>query len=154
MEAGVWLSLLAVSKSLALYSEHPEWRINDRSDAPVLVQWGNPGFDIVSGYYDVLLASLKELVDMGVRFFKWDAVSTLSSCNAGLEHGQETDSVKEAGVALCIIDNDVMTAGEGIYGGDDSLIAEVEEECIFLLLEIGEHLFQPLVLAGVPRKHP
>ena len=66
----------------------------------------------------------------------------------------ETDSVKEAGVALCIIDNDVMTAGEGIYGGDDSLIAEVEEEGIFLLLEIGEHLFQPLMLAGVPRKHP
>jgi lysophospholipase L1-like esterase len=95
MEAGVWLSLLAVSKSLALYSEHPEWRINDRSDAPVLVQWGNPGFDIVSGYYDVLLASLKELVDLGVRFFKWDAVSTLSSCNAGLEHGKETDSVKD-----------------------------------------------------------
>ncbi|MBR1576464.1 MAG: alpha-galactosidase [Bacteroidales bacterium] len=95
MEAGVWLSLLAVSKSLDLYKDHPEWRINDRSDAPVLVQWGNPGFDIVSGYYDVLLASLKELVDMGVRFFKWDAVSTLSSCNAGLEHGQETDSVKD-----------------------------------------------------------
>ena len=95
MEAGVWLSLLAVSKSLDLYKDHPEWRINDRADAPVLVQWGNPGFDIVSGYYDVLLASLKKLVDLGVRFFKWDAVSTLSSCNAGLEHGKETDSVKD-----------------------------------------------------------
>ena len=95
MEAGVWLSLLAVSKSLDLYRDHPEWRINDRSDAPVLVQWGNPGFDIVSGYYDVLLNSLKKLVDMGVRFFKWDAVSTLSSCNAGLEHGGEEDSVKD-----------------------------------------------------------
>ena len=95
MEAGVWLSLLAVAGNLDLYKDHPEWRVNDRSDAPVLVQWGHPGFDLVSGYYDVLLASLKKLVDMGVRFFKWDAVNTLSSCNPGLDHGDESASIVE-----------------------------------------------------------
>lgn len=95
MEAGVWLSLLAVAGNLDLYKDHPEWRINDRNDAPVLVQWGHPGFDLVGGYYDVLLDSLKKLVDMGVRFFKWDAVNTLSSCNPGLDHGDESASVRD-----------------------------------------------------------
>ena len=95
MEAGVWLSLLAAAGNLDVYRNHPEWHINDRNDAPVLVQWGHPGMDIVGGYYDVLLASLKKLVDQGVRFFKWDAVSTMSSCNPGLDHGSETDSVKD-----------------------------------------------------------
>ena len=95
MEAGVWLSLLAVAGNLDLYKDHPEWRINDRNDAPVLVQWGHPGFDLVSGYYDVLLSALKKLVDMGVRFFKWDAVNTLSSCNPGLDHGDESASVRD-----------------------------------------------------------
>lgn len=95
MEAGVWLSLLAVGKDTELSKEHPEWRINDKYGAPLLVQWGNPGFDIESGFYYVLLDALKALVDQGVRFFKWDAVSTMSSTNAGLDHGDESASAKE-----------------------------------------------------------
>lgn len=95
MEAGVWLSLLAVGKGTDLYKEHPEWHINDKYGAPLLVQWGNPGFDIESGFYYVLLDAMKKLVDQGVRFFKWDAVSTMSSTNAGLDHGDETATPKE-----------------------------------------------------------
>ncbi len=95
MEAGVWLSLLAVAKDSDLQEQHPEWRINDKYGAPLLVQWGNPGFDIESGFYHVLLDALKALVDQGVRFFKWDAVSTMSSTNAGLDHGGEDATPKE-----------------------------------------------------------
>lgn len=95
MEAGVWLSLLAVGKESELSRLHPEWRISDKNGSPLLVQWGNPGFDIESGFYYVLLDALKALVDQGVRFFKWDAVSTMSSANAGLDHGDESATVKE-----------------------------------------------------------
>ena len=95
MEPGLWLSLLALSKGSELYNQHPEWHIGDQHGAPILVQWGNPGMDITGGFYDYLLDSLKKLVDQGIRFFKWDAVSTMSSSNPGLGHGDEPATTNE-----------------------------------------------------------
>ena len=70
-----------------------------------------------------------------------------------LAAGVETDAVHEAGVALGVIDDDVVPVGDGVYGGDDALVAEVEEEGVLLLLEVGEHLLQLLVIPGMAGHH-
>lgn len=65
----------------------------------------------------------------------------------------ETDSVKEAGVSLSVIDDHIVTGGKAVDRGDDSLIAEVEQERVLLLLEISEHPLKFLVQGGVAGKH-
>ena len=62
-------------------------------------------------------------------------------------------AVEQAGVRLGVIKDDVVHAGDGVYRAHDALIAEIEEERVFLFLEVGEHLLEPLVLAGVAGEH-
>lgn len=95
MTPGIWLSLLGVDPSSDIAKEHPEWIILDKDGVPTKAQWGFPTFDLVGGYYDILLASMKRLVDQGIRFFKWDAINTLNSYQANLGHGNEEHSRKE-----------------------------------------------------------
>ena len=65
----------------------------------------------------------------------------------------QTDAVQQAGVALGVVQYYVVDAGKGVDSRDYALIAEVEEESVFLFLEVGEHLLEPLVLTGVAGKH-
>ena len=95
MTPGIWLSLLGVDPSSDIAKEHPEWIILDKDGGPTKAQWGFPTFDLIGGYYDILLASMKRLVDQGIRFFKWDAINTLNSYQANLGHGNEEHSRKE-----------------------------------------------------------
>lgn len=95
MIPGIWLSLLGVDPSTDTAKEHPEWIILDKDGVPVRAQWNLPAFDLVGGYYDVILESMKKLVDQGIRFFKWDAINTMNSYQPGLGHGSEEASRKE-----------------------------------------------------------
>ena len=63
----------------------------------------------------------------------------------------EADAVQQASVALGVIHDDIVPAHEGIDRGQDALVAEIEQESGFLLLEVGEHALELLVegrLAG------
>lgn len=95
MIPGIWLSLLGADPSTDTAKEHPEWIILDKDGVPVRAQWNLPAFDLVGGYYDVILESMKKLVDQGIRFFKWDAINTMNSYQPGLGHGSEEASRKE-----------------------------------------------------------
>ena len=95
MIPGIWLSLLGTDPSTDTAKEHPEWIILDKDGVPVRAQWNLPAFDLVGGYYDVILESLKRLTDQGIRFFKWDAINTMNSYQPGLGHGSEDVSRKE-----------------------------------------------------------
>ena len=65
----------------------------------------------------------------------------------------ETDTVKQASVALGVIDDDIVTACQGINRGDDTLVAEIVKERVLFLLEISEYLLQFLVITGVAGHH-
>ena len=65
----------------------------------------------------------------------------------------QTYAVHKAGVALCVIYDDVVTGGQSVYGREYALITEVEQECVLLLLEVGEDFFEFLVIAGVTGHH-
>ena len=65
----------------------------------------------------------------------------------------KTDTVEQTSVALCIIDDYIMTCGKSIDCGNDSLISEVIEEGILFLLELSEHFLQLLMVSGIARQH-
>ena len=92
---GIWLSLPGAGPATERYLAHPEWIIRDAKGDPVLAQWKNPVYDLVGPYYDCLLSDLKALCDEGFRFFKWDAMNTLSSTLPGLYHGDGRDPARD-----------------------------------------------------------
>ena len=66
----------------------------------------------------------------------------------------EPDAVQKTGVALGVIDDDVVAGGQGVDGRDYALVAEVVEEGVLLLLEVGEYPLELLMIAGVAGHHP
>lgn len=92
LRPGIWLSLPGAAATSERYRAHPEWIVRDARGEPVLAQWKQPVYDIVGPYYDALLSDMKALTDEGFRFFKWDAMNTLSSTLAGLDHGDASYS--------------------------------------------------------------
>ena len=92
---GIWLSLPGAGPATERTLSHPEWIVKDAQGRPVLAQWKNPVYDLVGPYYDCLLDDLKALCDEGFRFFKWDAMNTLSSTLPGLDHGDGRYSPRE-----------------------------------------------------------
>ena len=92
---GIWLSLPGAGAQTERALAHPEWIIRDARGEPVRGQWKNLVYDIVGPYYDCLLSDLKALCDEGFRFFKWDAMNTLSSSLPGLYHGDGRYSARE-----------------------------------------------------------
>jgi hypothetical protein len=95
MIPGAWVSLLGIDSTSARFREHRDWVIRDVTGQPVAGQWNHPAFDMVGGFYDLLLADHKHLVDLGFRFFKWDAINTFHSDLPGLAHGDTTHSRKD-----------------------------------------------------------
>ena len=65
----------------------------------------------------------------------------------------ETDTVEQAGVALVVIDDHVVPAHQRVDGRDNALVAEVEEESVFLLLEVGQFAFEAFVERGMSGQH-
>ncbi|WP_418992560.1 alpha-galactosidase [Alistipes sp.] len=92
---GIWLSLLGIDPSTERARQHPGWIIRDRQGVPYAAQWNFPACDLVGGFYDCILSDLKRLADMGIRYFKWDAVNTFNSAQPGLDHGDATHSRRE-----------------------------------------------------------
>ena len=95
LRPGIWMSLPGAGFLTERTLNHPEWIIRDASGEPVLAQWKKPVYDIVGPYYDVLLGDLKALCDEGFRFFKWDAMNTLSSTLPGMDHGDASVPARE-----------------------------------------------------------
>ena len=61
----------------------------------------------------------------------------------------QADAVDHAGVALAVIDNDIVAADEGLNGALATLVTVVQEEGVFLLHELGELVLQLLVVLGL-----
>ena len=53
----------------------------------------------------------------------------------------QTDTVQKTSVALGIVNYHVVTGGQSVDSGDNSLISEVEKEGVLLLFELREHPF-------------
>ena len=95
MTTGVWISLAGTNYDMPAAKEHPEWLVKDMDGNPVRGQFEYPVMDLVGPYYNVLLSTLKSLVDQGVRYFKWDSFDTALSDCPGLWHGDESNTRKE-----------------------------------------------------------
>ena len=61
----------------------------------------------------------------------------------------ETDTVKEAGMTLSIVHDDIVTCSESINGRNNALITEIVKEGILFLFELSKHSFELLVVSGM-----
>ena len=95
IKMGVWLSPMGIDSTTERYKQHPEWVIKDSEGNPILAQWGHPAFDFVGGFFDVFIEDCKRLIDVGVLFFKWDAINTFYSSLPNLDHGSNAYSEEE-----------------------------------------------------------
>lgn len=95
MTPGIWLGLLALNSNAPIAKEHPEWIVKNPDGKVRIAEWKQCQADITGGYYDYLLQALKDLTDLGIRFFKWDGINFFSSDLPGLGHGTEATPVKE-----------------------------------------------------------
>lgn len=95
MTAGAWISLAGIDSLSQRCAEHPEWIIKDAAGRPIRAQYKHPALDLVSDCMEELKKDHMRLIDMGIRFFKWDAVNTFHSYQPGLHHGGEEHSRQE-----------------------------------------------------------
>jgi hypothetical protein len=95
IKMGVWFSPMGIDKNSERYKKHPEWVIVDSKNQPIQAQWDHPAFDFVSDFYTLFIDDCKRLIDLGVRFFKWDAINTFYSSLPNLYHGDQSYSCQE-----------------------------------------------------------
>jgi len=95
MTPGIWVGLLACNRNAPIAKQHPEWLIKNPDGSVRIAEWKQCQVDITGGYYDYLLKALKDLTDLGIRFFKWDGINFFSSDLPDLGHGTASDRVKE-----------------------------------------------------------
>ncbi|MCS7005550.1 MAG: alpha-galactosidase [Cytophagales bacterium] len=84
---GIWLSPLGIDSTTERFRKYRHWIIEDKNGNPVKAQWEHPAFDFVSDFYHMFVNDCKKLIDEGFLFFKWDAISTLSSTLMNAHHG-------------------------------------------------------------------
>jgi alpha-galactosidase len=102
MKLGLWLSPTQAAISSKVVVDHPEWKIswNGKVGEPREV-WETEksyGMCLVSGYADVFADELIRLAkDVGVSYFKWDAVHQYGCNDPHHNHGTEANTAAERG---------------------------------------------------------
>ncbi|MCE5343558.1 MAG: alpha-galactosidase [Eubacteriales bacterium] len=100
MKLGLWLNPVVAAKTSAMYREHPEYAMKRHGQVD---DWGkiweteeSCGMCLASGYSDLLIERLISLYEnLGVRYFKWDAVAQYGCDAPGHLHGSENNSPEE-----------------------------------------------------------
>jgi hypothetical protein len=95
MAMGLWLSPLGVAKETTLYRQRHSWLIRGKQRQPISGQAGHPVFCLVSDFYHQFIQDCKNLVDQGVRFFKWDGLMTFACTSPLHHHGDHHHTQKE-----------------------------------------------------------
>lgn len=90
MVPGAWISLVSLDSLSTRAAEHSDWIVRDADGVPAKAQYKQNAMDLVSDYYYAIKGDLIRLIDMGFRFFKFDAIDSFHSAQAGLWHGDES----------------------------------------------------------------
>ena len=119
----VFLLVLADLGKLALVAGHPEDAFGHHEDAAA----GLVGE--VFGTHELLLEALHVVV------LEHEALALV-----------QTHAVHHARVRLAVVHDHVVAGDQRLDGGLAPLVSEVEQECVFLLHEVGELLLEGFVL--------
>jgi len=95
IKMGIWLSPMGIDSTTERYRQNQDWVIKDSEGDPILGQWNQPVFDFVGPYHELFIEDCKKLIDVGARFFKFDAINTFYSDLANLDHGSEDHTALE-----------------------------------------------------------
>lgn len=100
MQLGLWFNPIAAALSSGIYREHPEyemsWNGQPRPHVPIWETEESAFLCLASGYADRFIQTMLQFrEELGVTYFKWDAVDQYG-CNSPLhQHGTSTNSDQE-----------------------------------------------------------
>ena len=100
MKLGLWFNPIVAAKTSKVYLEHPEY-VMSRNGKPNY--WGkiweteeSYGMCIASGYADHFIETMVRLhSELGVSYFKWDAIGQYGCDSASHDHGTADNSPEE-----------------------------------------------------------
>jgi hypothetical protein len=92
---GIWMAALATDPDAKVAQTHPEWLIRDAKGIPIVGRWDKEVFCLASDYHRYLIEKCKRLIDVGIRFFKWDGIDKHLCPSALHQHGTALNSEME-----------------------------------------------------------
>lgn len=100
MKLGLWFGPASAAVSSQVMQQHPEWRMSwhGKIGEPHEIWETEKSYDmcVVSGYADAFADELIRLAkDVGVRYFKWDAISQYGCDDPHHDHGTEINSERD-----------------------------------------------------------
>jgi alpha-galactosidase len=100
MQLGLWFGPTTAAVSSRVVRDHPEWRVswNGKVGEPKEVWETEPSYKMcmVSGYADAFADELIRLArEVGVIYFKWDAIAQYGCNDPHHNHGDESNSPQE-----------------------------------------------------------
>lgn len=95
MIAGIWIAPLATDPEGAVTRSHPEWLIRGTDGEPIMGRWQKNVFCFDSEYRDSFVRKCSELIDAGIRYFKWDGIDKYPCASPRHRHGTEANTPEE-----------------------------------------------------------
>lgn len=100
MRLGLWFGPTSAALSSSIYQQHPEylmsWQGKEYAPRPIWETEESQPFCLVSGYSDLFADELIRLArEVGVTYFKWDAVEQYGCDSPNHWHGNEANSPQE-----------------------------------------------------------
>ena len=100
MKLGLWFNPIVAAETSSAYLSHPEWVIEKNGKpnfwGPVWETESSYGMCLCSGWSDHFAETLIRLYrELGVTYFKWDAVGQWGCESANHDHGSPEDSIEE-----------------------------------------------------------
>jgi len=100
MKLGLWFGPTSAAVLSRVVQQHPEWRISwhGKIGEPHEIWETEKSYDmcVVSGYADAFADELIRLAkEVGVRYFKWDAISQYGCDDPHHDHGSDKNSESE-----------------------------------------------------------
>lgn len=92
---GIWMAAIGVDPDANVIKNNSNWLIRDNKENPIIGRWEKNIVCFNSDYKNYFIDKCKELIDLGIRYFKWDGIDK-HLCNSDKHyHGDSNNSILE-----------------------------------------------------------
>ncbi len=92
---GIWMAAIAIDSNAEILQKNEDWQIRDNKHLHIVGRWDKNILCFNSGYKDYFISKCKELIDIGIRYFKWDGIDKHLCDSDKHFHGDSNNSVME-----------------------------------------------------------
>lgn len=95
MRLGLWLAPTTVDRNAKRHAEYADALVRDKEGKVQIGGWGRDMPCLASRYRDYFVQRSKQLIDLGVTYFKWDGLEDSLCYAANHNHGGPNDDPEE-----------------------------------------------------------